>query len=52
MVLNFSVLMIIDQLIEFMSHGNKQLDGFGIYIKEHTTLSFIPLIIVYQLTCY
>ena len=30
MALNFSVLMIKDQLIELMSHGIKQLDGFGI----------------------
>ena len=52
MALNFSVLMIINQLIDFMLPGEKQKDEFVILIKERTTLCFIPLIIVYQLTCY
>ena len=40
--LTFFVLMIINQLIDFMLSEEKQSDEFGTLIKERTILCFIP----------
>ena len=52
MVLNFGVIMILEQLKDFTRHGEKLFEGFGVLIKEHIIYLFMLLITVYQLVYY
>ena len=52
MVLNFEVIMILEQLKDFTRHGEKLFEGFGVLIKEHIIYLFMLLITVYQLVYY
>ena len=52
MVLNFGVIMILEQLKDFPGHGDKLFEGFEVLIKEHIIYLFMLLIFFYQLVYY
>ena len=52
MVLNFGVIMILEQLKDFTRHEEKLSKGFGVLKKEHIIYLFMLLITVYQLVYY